>query len=128
MTTSPELSTRKTEEMNAILTESYAMGITVDMIRAKAKRLESIVSSVDPQVPTLDPEANERNVAAIAAVAEHLTALARRLEVLRSVSIVKANEALYLIREERDHYEQESGARAHSKEAVYLHQALKALV
>ncbi len=115
------------DEMNRILAESSAMGMTVDNARNRADRLEQIAIRIERMERHPDPAVVLENSTDIRVISDRLRQLAKRLEIVRSVSIVKANEALYLMKGKQEYQQQENSARAHAFEASYLNEALRAL-
>jgi hypothetical protein len=115
------------DEMNRILAESSAMGMTVDNARNRADRLEQIAIRIERMERYPDPAVVLENATDIRVVSDRLRQLAKRLEIVRSISIVKANEALYLMKGKQEYQQQENSARMHAFEASYLNEALRAL-
>ncbi len=115
------------DEMNRILAESSAMGMTVDNARNRADRLEQIAIRIERMERHPDPAVSLENATDIRVISDRLRQLAKRLEIVRSISIVKANEALYLMKGKQEYQQQENSARSHAFEASYLNEALRAL-
>lgn len=115
------------DEMNRILAEASAMGMTVDSARNRADRLEQIAIRIERTERDVDPGVSLENAGDIRIVCDRLRHLAKRLEIVRSISIVKANETLYLMKGKQEFQGQEASARLHTFEASYLNEALRAL-
>ena len=115
------------DEMNRVLSEASAMGMAVDNARSRADRLEQIAARIERVETQTDHSVTLENSGDIRVVSDRLRHLAKRLEIVRSVSIVKANEALYLLNSGQPYQQQESSARAHFSESTYLSEALRVL-
>jgi negative regulator of genetic competence, sporulation and motility len=115
------------DEMNRILAEASAMGMTVDNARGRADRLEQIATRIERVETQADHGVTLENSGDIRVISDRLRHIAKRLEIVRSVSIVKANETLYLLKGQLAYQQQELSARMHFSEATYLAETLRAL-
>lgn len=115
------------DEMNRVLSEASVMGMAVDNARNRADRLEQIAARIERVETQADHGVTLENSGDIRVVSDRLRHIAKRLEIVRSVSIVKANETLYLLNSGQPYHQQEASARVHFSESTYLSEALRVL-
>lgn len=112
------------DEMNQILTEASTYGHTVDSARNRAERMLELSLKLE-QSPDVDPEALSTTVQDIKTTASRMQALAKRLEIVRALAIVKANEANFLASHNGKQGSHEFEARRYAHEAFYLNEILR---
>ena len=112
------------DEMNQILTEASTYGHTVDTARSRAAKMLELAQKLE-QSNDVDPEAVPSTLIDIKTTAKHVMALAKRLEIVRALAIVKANEANFLASHNGKLGSHEFEARRYAHEAFYLNEILR---
>jgi hypothetical protein len=112
------------DEMNQILTEASTYGHTVDSARSRAQRMLEMAQKLE-QSTDVDQEALPTTLQDIQGAASKMQALAKRLEIVRALAIVKANEANFLASHNGKQGSHEFEARRYGHEAFYLNEILR---
>lgn len=112
------------DEMNQILTEASTYGHTVDSARNRAQRMLELAQKFE-QSTDVDKEALPTTLQDIQVTANRMQALAKRLEIVRALAIVKANEANFLASHNGKQGSHEFEARRYAHEAFYLNEILR---